>query len=199
MGAQGLAGADPVTGKQRYATTIARAAKREAQRLLNEMKVQTERGLATRTTATVGELLDRWLDLTREDFSPNTTREVVGYVERNRRSALGDLQLSKLTTPSLDPCYRSLLVDGGRNGRPLAPGTIRRVHGILRRALAQGVRWGWLGVNPAASTAFISGQRVPGRFRSTPTRVDISLAIAPPSANRATRQRDHSWGPPHPA
>jgi hypothetical protein len=29
---------------------------------------------------------------------------------------------SKLTTASLDRYYRSLLVDGGRNGRPLAPG-----------------------------------------------------------------------------
>jgi hypothetical protein len=52
-------GADPVSGKQRYATKTVRAGKREAQRLLNEMKVEAERGLATRTTATVGELLDR--------------------------------------------------------------------------------------------------------------------------------------------
>ena len=31
----------------------------------------------------------------------------------------------------------------------MSPGTIKRTHGILRRALQQGVRWGWLGVNPA--------------------------------------------------
>jgi hypothetical protein len=47
-------GADPVTGKQRYATKTVRAGKREAQRLLNEMTVEAERGLATRTTATWG-------------------------------------------------------------------------------------------------------------------------------------------------
>ena len=51
--------ADPVSGKQRYATKTIRAGNRAAQRLLNEMKVEAERGLATRTTATVGELLDR--------------------------------------------------------------------------------------------------------------------------------------------
>jgi len=95
-------GADPVTGKQRYATKTVRAGKREAQRLLNEMKVEAERGLATRTTATVGELLDRWLELAREDFSPKTTRETAGYIERNLRPALGDVRLSKLTTASLD-------------------------------------------------------------------------------------------------
>lgn len=159
-------GADPVNGKQRYAAKTVRAGKREAQRSLNAMIVEAERGLATRTTATVGELLDRWLELARDDFSPKTTREVIGYIERNLRPALGDVRLSKLTTASLDHYYRSLLVDGGRNGRPLAPGTIRRIHGILRRALAQGVRWGWLGVNPAASA---SPPRVPQPDISPPT------------------------------
>lgn len=80
------------------------------------MKVEAERGLATRTTATVGELLDRWLELAREDFSPKTTREVVGYIERNLRPALGDVRLSKLTTASLDRYYRSLVVDGCADG-----------------------------------------------------------------------------------
>jgi hypothetical protein len=80
------------------------------------MKVEAERALAT-TTATVGELLDRWLELAREDFSPKTTREVVGYIERNLRPALGDVRLTKLTTVSLDRYYRSLLVDGGRRPR----------------------------------------------------------------------------------
>jgi integrase len=164
-------GADPVTGKQRYATKTVRAGKREAQRLLNEMKVEAERGLATRTTATVGELLDRWLELAREDFSPKTTRETAGYIERNLRPELGDVRLSKLTTASLDRYYRSLLVDGGRNGRPLAPGSIRRIHGILRRALAQGVRWGWLGVNPAAAA---SPPRVPMPEIAPPTPAQLA-------------------------
>jgi integrase len=42
--------------------------------------------------------------------------------------------------------YRTLRT---RRTRPLAPGTIRRIHGILRRALHQGVRWGRLNANPA--------------------------------------------------
>jgi integrase len=175
VGAQGLPGRRPVSGKQRSATKTVRAGKREAQRLLNEMKVEAERGLATRTTATVGELLDRWLELAREDFSPKTTRETAGYIERNLRPALGDVRLSKLTTASLDRYYRSLLVDGGRKGRPLAPGTIRRIHGILRRALAQGVRWGWLGVNPAAAA---SPPRVPMPEIAPPTPAQLTLIIA---------------------
>lgn len=81
------------------------------------------------------------------------------------------MRLSKLTTASLDRYYRSLLVDGGRNGRPLAPGTVRRIHGILRRALAQGMRWGWLGVNPAASA---SPPRVPLPEIAPPTPAQLA-------------------------
>jgi integrase len=159
-------GVDPVSGKQRYATKSVRGGKREAQRVLNEMVVEAERGLSARTNATVGELLDRWLEMARVDFSPKTTREVAGYIERNLRPALGDVRLNRLTAASLDRYYRKLLTDGGKNGRPLAPGTIRRIHGILRRALAQGVRWGWLGVNPAASA---SPPRVPAADISPPS------------------------------
>jgi hypothetical protein len=85
--------------------------------------------VTARTTGTVGELLDRWLEMSRSDFSPRTTREVPGYIERNLRPALGEVRLSKLTAASLDRYYRSLLIGGGRHGRPLPPGTIRRIHG----------------------------------------------------------------------
>jgi hypothetical protein len=34
-------------------------------------------------------------------------------------------------------------------GQPLAPGTLARIHVVLRAALAQAVRWGWIWDNPA--------------------------------------------------
>ena len=126
MGAQRVPGRRPGEWQQRYATKSVRGGKREAQR---EVVVEAERGLSARTNATVGELLDRWLELARVDFSPKTTRETAGYIVRNLRPALGDVRLNKLTAASLDRYYRKLLTDGGKNGRPLAPGTIRRIHG----------------------------------------------------------------------
>jgi integrase len=140
--------------------------------VLNEMVVAAGRGLTARTNATVGELLDRWLELATVDFSPKTTLEVSGSIARYLRPALGDVPLNKLTPASLDRYYRSLLTGGGRSGKPLSPATIRRIHGILRRALAQGVRWGWIGVNPAASA---SPPRVP------------APEIAPPSPEQLAR------------
>jgi integrase len=74
-------------------------------------------------------------------------------LDLNLLPALGPVPLSKLGAADLDRFYRRLREGGGRGGRPLAPATIRRIHGVLHRALAQGVRWGWLGTNPASAAS----------------------------------------------
>ena len=168
-------GVDPVSGKQRYVTKTVRGSKREAQRALNELVVAAERGAVARTTTTVGELLDAWFELAREDFSPKTVRETAGMIERYLRPALGDVPINKLTAAALDRFYRKLMASGGRNGGPLAAATVRRVHGVLRRALAQGVRWDWLGVNPASSA---SPPRVPIPEINPPTPAQLARLLA---------------------
>ena len=85
------------------------------------------------------------------------------------------MPLSKLGPADLDRHYRRLREKGGRAGRPLAPNTIRRAHGILHRALGQGVRWGWLGVNPASSA---TPPRVPTPDISPPAPHDLAKLFA---------------------
>ena len=79
------------------------------------------------------------------------------YIEDPIVPLLGSLQVAKLTPSDLDRFYRQLL-EVGRSRGPYAPATIRRVHGIIRRALTQGVRWGWITHNPAIDA---SPPRVP--------------------------------------
>ena len=55
-----------------------------------------------------------------------------------------------LSVHDVDQMYTQLRQSGGRGGEPLAPATVRRIHAVLRRALQQAVRWGWLTTNPAA-------------------------------------------------
>jgi integrase len=164
-------GADPVSGKQRYATRTVRTGKRDAQKALAAMVVAAERGESVRTSATVGELLAAWLEVAEPDFSPKTVRGTRGYIGRNLMPALGAVPLARLRSSDLDRYYRSLIKSGGVGGRPLEPGTVKRIHGILRRALNQGVKWGWLGVNPASAT--------------TPPRVGPSEITPPSSADLA--------------
>jgi integrase len=79
------------------------------------------------------------------------------YIEDPIIPALGSMQVAKLTPADLDQFYRQLL-EVGRSRGPYAPATVRRVHGIIRRALTQGVRWGWITHNPAIDA---SPPRVP--------------------------------------
>ena len=47
-----------------------------------------------------------------------------------------------LTTVDIDLFYAQLRKRGGARGGPLAPASVKRVHAVLRRALAQAVKWG---------------------------------------------------------
>ena len=79
------------------------------------------------------------------------------YIENPIIPVLGSMPVAKLTPMDLDRFYRELL-EVGRSRGPYAPASIRRVHGIIRRALTQGVRWGWITHNPAIDA---SPPRVP--------------------------------------
>ena len=167
-------GHDPLTGKKRYATQTVRGGKREAQSKLAEMVTEAERGLTARTTATVGELLETWFEFAAPDFSPKTVRETRGYMDRSLLPTLGSKSLARLKPTELDAFYRRLLASGGSGGRPLAPGTVRRIHGILRRALNQGIKWGWIGINPAMAT---TPPRVPASDIKPPAPKDLARVL----------------------
>jgi hypothetical protein len=66
---------------------------------------------------TLSAVLNRWLELVGDDLSPTTLREYRRLIDRRIRPALGDLNISKLTTATLDAFYQAL----ARHAR-LAPG-----------------------------------------------------------------------------
>jgi integrase len=84
------------------------------------------------------------------DLAWSTRVTYRGYLDRTIIPALGHLPLRRLDTATLDRFYTTLRSRGGTGGRPMAPATVRQVHAILRRALDQAARWGWLTANPAA-------------------------------------------------
>lgn len=168
-------GRDPLNGTRQYATRSFKGTKREADRALAAFVVDVERGNVAAPSVTVAELLERWFELAAPDFSPKTALETRGYMDRNLLPALGKVKLAKLQPDLIDRYYQELRLRGGRNGRPLAPGTIKRIHVILRRALNQAVRWGWIADNPAA--------------KATPPRVPVS-EIAPPAPREVARLFD---------
>ena len=121
---------------------------RDADRALRQFVQEIERGtVSDRRKTTLGQLLDEFMDLAAHGPRPlaTTTRNRYRYAIKGQiKPALGDRRIDKLTSFELDRLYRSLLASG------LKPASVRKVHNIIRRALGQAVRWGWITDNPAA-------------------------------------------------
>jgi integrase len=101
---------------------------------------------------TLNQWLDTWLDPDaprRRPLRPTTLTTYRIYANTYLRPALGYRQLQSLSADDLDRLYRELLVAGGRDGRPLAPKTVRHVHTLIHTCLAAAVRKGHLAHNPA--------------------------------------------------
>jgi integrase len=97
----------------------------------------------------LADLLDRWLAHASTAWSASTVRETRSIVEHHLKPHLGHLAVNKLTTLDIDDLYKHLLRGGDGDSRPLAPGTVHRVHVVLHRAFTQAVRWEWVWLNPA--------------------------------------------------
>ena len=154
------AGRDSITGRKRYVERTFHGNKREASKALAALIVETDR-LTPRAgkKGTVGALLKEWLEHATPSFSPKTVATTRMYIDNPIIPAIGAIPAAKLTPAELDRFYRHLITVGGKRG-PYAPATIRRVHGIIRRAMTQGVRWGWISHNPAIDASPpISGHR----------------------------------------
>jgi integrase len=165
-------GRDPETSKRRYAERTFTGTKREAQKALAALVTEAD-SLSARSNrdSTLERLLREWLEHASLSFSPRTIEVTRGYIDATIVPTLGAIPVAKLTAIEIDRFYRKLLTVGGPHGK-LSPATIRRIHGILRRALSQGVRWGWLTDNPAA--------------KASPPRVPVRK-LAPPSPEQVAR------------
>ena len=143
-------GVDPVTGRQKYKTRTFRGGKRAAEAELARLVAQVGGGGHGAGDTTLNELIERWLDLAHKELSPSTVRGYQRIVRSYIQSTIGKVPLNKLRTDQLDRFYAQLLEHGGEHGGALSPATVRQTHAIIRRALNQAHRWGWIAANPAA-------------------------------------------------
>jgi integrase len=160
------AGKDPITGKQVYLRGETRRDRRDAEADAERLLANVEADRRPDQHATVGLLLDRWMEVVDHELS--TAETTAGYVRRTLKPALGDMPLRKLQhrVDILDRLYIHLrrcnqLCDGRSASasnpsavdrhvcRSMSPGAVRRVHAILSAALNYAVSWGWIERNPA--------------------------------------------------
>lgn len=149
------AGWDPAAGRYHQVSRTVRGTKRDAEKVLTQIQAQIDQGGATRGgDVTVAELLVEWLDMIEGDRSPSTMQSHRSKAELHLIPAIGRLKVRKLTTRHLDELYLDLT-----RKKHLAPATVRQVHAIIRRALHQAMRWGWIDRNLATFATLPAARR----------------------------------------
>jgi integrase len=96
-------------------------------------------------------LLERWLPARRTQLGETTFSSYRRNIELHVVPYLGSMPLKRLAPEDLDTLYAQLLTTGRRNhgGGALSPKTVRNVHAILRKALADAQRKGTVARNVA--------------------------------------------------
>jgi len=122
------------------------ASKREAERARTELLSQLDRGsyVAPDKLTLAAFLLDEWLPAIRSTLRPTTLElyrvNITTYIAP---AVVGRMALQKVTPAALNAFYADLLEDGRSDGHGgLGSKSVRNIHGVLHKALADAVRWG---------------------------------------------------------
>ncbi|MBD3147866.1 site-specific integrase [Microbispora camponoti] len=131
---------DPETGESKPKWVGGFATEDEAKEARDEARVRARRGeYIDRNAITVSEYLAEWIEGHAVEVKPKTLagyRVMIRlYIEPN----IGKMRLQALRPATLTKLYRDLLTTGRKNGKGLAPNTVKHVHTVLRKALADAV------------------------------------------------------------
>jgi hypothetical protein len=124
------AGTDAATGKMRYESRTVRGSRDEAGAELESFATQVSYPRRRALDTTMGELFDQWYASASPGWAANTVRHTHSVIRVHLRPRFGDLPLGQVTTADIDDFYAELRSHGGRDQRPLADGTVRRIHGV---------------------------------------------------------------------
>ena len=127
----------------------------------------------------VSDLLEAWFAVAESSWAPTTVRQTRSVLDRYLHPHLGQLAVGDVTPAVIDAVYATPRANGGVKGQSLAPGTLARVHVVLRAAFAQAMRRGWIWDNPAERAHRI---------------VATSPELHPPTREELRRLLDHVAG-----
>lgn len=145
-------GRDPFTGRRIRRWHSGYATKRDAERARTEVLSRLDHGTYVEPDRrALGPYLEvDWLPAMRARVRASTWDSYARNIRLHIVPALGGVALQALTPARLNEFYAALLEEGRKDGRGgLAPKTVRYLHGILRKALADAVRWNLLQRNVA--------------------------------------------------
>jgi len=145
-------GLDPATGKERHRWYAGGSTRKAAERLLTELVKRHHDGeYRPPVRITLGEyLVERWLPIKRAQVQPTTFEGYQRTIANHVVPRIGAIPIQRLSAEDLDGLYAGLLTDGAcRREGGLSVKTVRNVHAILHKALADAHRKGTVTRNVA--------------------------------------------------
>lgn len=122
------------------------ATRREAEKVLTEIVKRVHDGdyRSPERITLAAYLTERWIPLRKSQVRQSTWDSFRRTVDLHVIPHIGQIAMDKLTPDDLDSVYAFLLTEGKRNGRGggLSPKTVRNIHNLLHKALADAVRKG---------------------------------------------------------
>lgn len=133
-----------VDGKRRRKTIYGKTRKEVTEKLRKLQREQDAGVNIAPDQQTVQEFLERWLEqVVRVRNRLGTYEEYARTVRLYLNPAIGSRQLAKLTPEQVQAMLNRLIA------RELAPRTVRNVRAVIRRALNQALKWGYVPRNVA--------------------------------------------------
>jgi len=140
--------------------------KKDAERVAAELSLKPAKPDARRTVA---ELLKVWQEAKADSWAQYTRRDVASRSVQISSDQIAGVPVARLDVVAVDLWIARLRRGGAGEG------SIRNQLQTLRSALAQAVRWGWIGQNPAAMA---SNSRPKGSGRGAMSAEDVKAVIA---------------------
>lgn len=137
---RGFVGRDQ-SGRPKQVSRTVRGTKRDAKRAAAELD---SRPASVGSKHTVAEILDLWVQRNTATWAPSTSRDQRSRVASVQADAIARTPLARLTAVDVDHWHTRLRASGAGEG------TIRNQHLVLRAAVTQAVRWGWVQTNVVA-------------------------------------------------
>jgi integrase len=157
-------GAD-ANGRPTQVSKTVHGTKREAQRVAASLESRPPSHAGGRTVA---EVLEAWREVNDPIWAETSRRDYSSRINRITADPIALLNVARLSVSDVERWHARMRKTG------VGEGAIRSRHTTLRAALAQAVRWEWVGVNPASQARLRQPKRAP---REAMTADDVRAVI----------------------
>ena len=141
--------------------------KRDALKLAAELEVGP--GRASPAGRSVSDVLDAWVEQNLDTWAPSSARDQQSRVRAIKKDQISRLPLARLSVGDVERWHTRMRKAG------LQDAGIKNLHGVLRAALSQAERWGWVS-NNVASVARLKSSKT--QQRSVMSLDDVRAVMA---------------------